>query len=124
MSARFHRFADFAPDDVEWWQGEAGLLESYVGEWLPAVVRVRQGRVRVEAPVTGAESAVRVLRDFRIGGACAARADGWRLFGGGFAAAVVAADAAAHLRFPAAAARDAFVAAVSSCAATARVGSG
>ena len=83
MSARFHRFADFAPDDVEWWQGEAGLLESYVGEWLPAVVRVRQGRVRVEAPVTGAESAVRVLRDFRIGGACAARADGWRLFGGG-----------------------------------------
>ncbi|KAH8091231.1 calmodulin-dependent protein kinase [Aureococcus anophagefferens] len=111
MSARFHRFADFAPDDVEWWQGEAGLLESYVGEWLPAVVRVRQGRVRVEAPVTGAESAVRVLRDFRIGGACAARADGWRLFGGGFAAAVVAADAAAHLRFPAAAARDAFVAA-------------
>ncbi|KAH8047394.1 calmodulin-dependent protein kinase [Aureococcus anophagefferens] len=98
MSARFHRFADFAPDDVEWWQGEAGLLESYVGEWLPAVVRVRQGRVRVEAPVTGAERR--------------------------FAAAVVAADAAAHLRFPAAAARDAFVAAVSSCAATARVGSG
>ena len=38
MSARFHRFADFAPDDVEWWQGEAGLLESYVGEWLPPVV--------------------------------------------------------------------------------------
>ncbi|KAK7241794.1 calmodulin-dependent protein kinase [Aureococcus anophagefferens] len=105
MSARFHRFADFAPDDVEWWQGEAGLLESYVGEWLPAVVRVRQGRVRVEAPVTGAESAVRVLRDFRIGGACAAR-DGWRLFGGGFASVAVARRRGAPA-LPAAAARDA-----------------
>ncbi|KAH8053108.1 calmodulin-dependent protein kinase [Aureococcus anophagefferens] len=121
MSARFHRFADFAPDDVEWWQGEAGLLESYVGEWLPAVVRVRQGRVRVEAPVTGAESAVRVLRDFRIGGACASAR---RLAALRRRVRGVVADGRCAPALPAAAARDAFVAAVSSCAATARVGSG